>query len=95
MLQQSDPSNVNAPLPEQLNMLQDSPPKDKVAKNVAFIAYEFTIEDFKNDSIEVLLKPATNNERRKRRDVTISLIGNAAYRIIQRNEAENNVSILL
>jgi hypothetical protein len=94
MLQQSEKSNGNLPLPEQL-VLESSPPKDKEANyNVAFIVKQFSIEKFKNGSLEILLRKPANAKRRKRREtVEVSLIPNATYRIIQRNKDTKNVSL--
>jgi hypothetical protein len=95
MLQQLEESKGNVPLPEQL-VLESSPPKDKEANNVAFIVEEFPIEKFKNGNLEISLREPANAKRRKRREidvVEVSLVPNATYRIIQRNEDTKNVSL--
>jgi hypothetical protein len=95
MLQQSEKSKGNVPLPEQLE-LKRSPPEDKEANNVAFIVEEFPIEKFENGNLEILLQASANAKRRKRREidvVKVSLVPNATYRITQRNEDAKNVSL--
>ena len=91
LLQQ--PGSGKPPSPEQLDV-QSSPPNDKEANNVAFIAETFSIENFTNGNLEVFLRG--DDKRRERRDtrrvVTTGLIENAEYRTIQRNKDENDVS---
>ncbi len=94
MLQRSNSSNP--PSPEDL-VVHESPPTNKEANNLAFIATAFQIDEFKGDDIEVLLLGTTNNKRREKRAimVNVALIANATYRIIQRNEAKSKVGIIL
>jgi hypothetical protein len=94
MLQQSNSSNP--PSPEDL-VVHESPPTNKEANNLAFVAKEFQIDAFKDGDIEVSLRGTTNNKRRERRAIVVdvALIANAKYRIIQRNEAKSKVGIIL
>lgn len=81
------------PSQENLKVL-DSPP-ERAGKNVgvAFIAKNFTQDDFKNNELEILL--LGDNRRRKRAaHVRVPLTPNASYIIAQRNEYKIGVSIV-
>ena len=80
------------PSQENLKVL-DSPPKNAGGnKDIAFIVHNFTIDEFKNNELKILLQEP--NQRRKKRaiDVWVSLIQDATYRVAQRNEDNMGVS---
>ncbi|CAB4001321.1 receptor-type tyrosine- phosphatase S-like isoform X11 [Paramuricea clavata] len=73
------------PAPENLNV-ENSPPSDTKANNVVFIAKQFDITEFQNDTVEIFLRESKGNRRRKREAVDVYiLIPNTMYRIAQMN----------
>jgi myo-inositol-hexaphosphate 3-phosphohydrolase len=81
------------PAPENLNVA-NSPPSDTKADNVAFIAKQFNITEFQNETVEIFLRESKGNRRRKRNAVDVyTLIPNTTYRIAQMNTDGFEVSI--
>jgi hypothetical protein len=73
------------PAPENLNV-ENSPPSDTKADNVVFIAKQFNITEFQNDTVEIFLRESKGNRRRKRDAVDVyTLIPDTTYRIAQMN----------
>ena len=81
---QSTESN-KPPAPENLTV-ENSPPSDTKADNVVFIAKQFDITEFQNETVEIFLRESKGNRRRKRNAVDVyTLIPDTTYRIAQMN----------
>ena len=64
--------------------------------NVAFIAKEFNISEFQNDTKEITLQVSRNNRQKKREPVEIhTLRPSATYRTTQMNTDEFGVSSIM
>jgi hypothetical protein len=73
------------PAPENLNV-ENSPPSDTKADNVVFIAKQFEITEFQNETVEIFLRESNGNRRRKIDAVDVyTLIPDTMYRIAQMN----------
>jgi hypothetical protein len=73
------------PAPENLE-IENSPPSDTKADNVVFIAKQFNITEFQNETVEIFLRESKGNRRGKRDAVDVyTLIPNTMYRIAQMN----------
>ena len=71
--------------PENLNVTEKPPADPK--ENAAFVVRVFNIAEFESSEMQVLLKMEKTSVRKKRSTVDIGLpgLGNATYRVAQRN----------
>lgn len=84
MLQLQSESSV--PFAPEILTVSNTTPSNNKANNVAFIAKEFGITDFKGDTIKILLrKPKIRQRRKRENNVVDTLAEYATYRVAQRN----------
>ena len=91
MLQLQSKSSKSFP-PENLTILNSFPSQSK-AINVAFIAIEFDITEFKDDKIEIILREEKRGYWRKRETNVVNIFAqNMTFRVAQRNTDGSKVS---
>ena len=88
-------SKLSEPFSPENITVSNSTPSDSKENNVAFIAKEFNITEFQDDTIEIILRDTKSIQRRKREsndNAVDILVQNTTYRVAQRNTDGSDVS---